>query len=332
MTAAMALYTTVGGLWASVSTDFLQIIAAMVAIVVILPAAVIHFGGTGAIYEGIVRNNPAAMQFTGGWDFWKLVLSVGLVIFAGVVVPQYVWQRYYAARDERAIKRGLGGLALVYPAMAFIGAVPAFIVLSQGIQLAQADASPIEFLKMTPLWVGVPFAAVILLYVISTADSSLMALTSIWSVDIHKRYLTRGRPLSDAEMQRINKVALVLFALAGLGLAFMKVTIVQLFWTIGLMQVTLIGPILLGLFGTRVTGRQAVLGSVVGLIVGVSVYFWLRGGDEFTANMLALFIPIAIAYTLGTLARKKFDWSKLEGVSPAPQAVPVAGVRGPDLN
>lgn len=310
MTLAMVLYTTVGGLWASVTTDYLQILAAMVAIVVILPAALLFFGGTGAIYQGMVQHNPAAMQFTGNLDFWKTVLSVGLVIFAGVVVPQYVWQRYYAARDEGSIKRGLVGLAVIYPAMAFVGAVPAFIVLSQGASLPQPDASPIVFLSMVPFWVAIPFAAVILLYVISTADSSLMALVSIWSVDIHKRYVLRGQPIADVDLQRINKVALVIFALLGLVLAFLKVTIVQLFWTIGLMQVTLIGPILLGLFGTRVTGQQAFWGSVVGLVAGSAVYFWLASGDEFTANMLALFLPIIISYAWSLTSSKRYRWEK----------------------
>lgn len=326
MTVAMIAYTTVGGMWASVSTDFLQILAAMVAIVVILPVAILNFGGTAAIYQGIVQSNPAAMQFTGGWDYWKVVISVALVIFAGVAVPQYVWQRYYSARDERAIKRGLASLAIVYPAMAFIGAVPAFIVLSQGINLAQPDASPIEFLKLVPTWISASFAAVVLLYIISTADSSLMALVSLWSVDVHQRFFLRGRRVTDAHLQMVNKVALVAFGVLGLVLAFLQVTILQLFWTIGLMQVTLIGPILLGLFGNRVTGKQAVFGSVVGLVVGAAIYLVLMPGEEFLANMLALSLPIVISYGWALTSSRRFDWSKMEGVS-----VPTQGGTPPGI-
>ncbi len=315
ITLSIIIYTTVGGLWASVATDYLQILAALVAMVIVMPVAIFYFGGTGALYQGIVQHQPDYLTFTNTGDFWQVVVSVALTIWAGVVQPQYIWQRYFSARSEGAIWRGFGSLALIYPGVAAIGAIPTFIAISQGAQFT-GEGGPVAFLGLVPTWILIAFSLTVLLLIMSTADSSLMGLVSIFSVDIWAKYIKR-KAVSETEMTWVNRGGLVSFALLGLLLAFIQVTITQLFFIIGIMALTLVGPILVGLFSTRVTGWQATAGAVTGLVIACYLYFFSPwANNSFYADLICLGVPIIVMYLLSMTSGRRFSWAKMAAEVP----------------
>jgi Na+/proline symporter len=310
VTLSIIIYTTVGGLWASVATDYLHILAALVAMVIILPLAIFYFGGAGAIYQGIMSHQPTYLTFTNTGAFWQVVISVALTIWAGVVQPQYVWQRYFSARSEGSIWRGMGSLALIYPGVAAIGAIPTYIAISQAAKFT-GEGGPIAFLGIAPGWIVVPFTLIVLLMIMSCADSALMGLVSLFSVDVWAKYIKR-RPVREVELTWVNRGSLVIFALIGLALAFAQVSIIQLFFIIGIMALTLIGPILFGLFSKRVTGYQPTVGAVAGLLVGCYLYFvspWAN--NSFYADLACLAVPLIVSYLLSLTSPRRFSWERM---------------------
>jgi Na+/proline symporter len=71
----------------------------------------------------------------------------------------------------------------------------------------------------------------------------------------------------------------------------------------------LTGPILLGLFGRRVTGSQATVGAVAGLLLAGWLY-WLSPweNDSLIANLAALFVPIAVSYARASRSDRRYSW------------------------
>lgn len=311
LTLSIIIYTTVGGLWASVATDYLHIVGALIAMLIIIPIAILHFGGAGGVYAGIQHHQPSYLSFTNTGSYWQEVVSVFLTIAVGVIVPQYVWQRYYSARSEGSIWRGFGALLLIYPGVAAVGAIPTYIAISQGAHFTGQNG-PIAFLQIAPGFIVVPFTLIALLFIMSCADLLLMGMVSVFSVDVWAKYIRR-RAVPEREMTWANRGSLIAFAIIGLFLAFGQVSILSLFFALGIMELTLVAPILFGLFGTRVTGLQAVTGAVVGLLIGCYLYFWspFAVNNSFVADLVCLGVPLVVTYVLSLFSSRRFNWSQL---------------------
>ena len=251
-----AAYVAYGGLPASLATDRLQ----GWLILVLVGIAIVAIGQE-------VPEVDRAIEAGGVWSLQDPGTFVWLVIaiVAANLFHQGFWQRAWAARDDRALRRGaLGAAALIIPVIAALGAV--------GAAAAGAGRAEPPSLAFFNLLAGLPapvLAVVVALgvaLVASTVDTLQNALASLVAVDVAGGRLSLGAA-------RWVTVALTIPAAL---VAVEGLSVLRLFLIADLLAAAVALPVFLGLWG-RVTTAGAFAGAAAGILAVVGVG-WIEGG------------------------------------------------------
>ncbi|MBF7051842.1 sodium:solute symporter [Halomonas sp. KAO] len=308
--AATLLYTLYGGLRASIFTDKVQMIVILPLLAVLLVVGWQAAGGLAPTLAGLEATAPQLLDLTdpGG-------LKAGLTFFLAVMLTglfyQGNWQRVYAARNNRAVSLGflLGGL-LSAPMIFVMGL---FGLAFVGLGLA-GDGSVALFsvlLADIPAWFAVGLIFLGLALVMSSADTTISAASSMIAVD-------GGRLLPGASGPRLMRLSRWLILLLALPVTFVAAqgySVLYLFLLADLLCCAAAFPVFFGLFNRRFDGRAAVLATVSGLVAGLTLF--PAPGDALTTLMesflLATFMPVVTGLALLALlpAKQGFDFAAL---------------------
>ncbi len=203
-------YELLGGIRAVAWTDVLQgsmLIAGMGLVVALLVAEV---GAPAAVIGEIARLAPAKvaapdLETCLVWVSNFLLLALGAPLY-----PQAV-QRIYAARRLGELRRALAAMAVLplfaVTTVVFVGAVG--IVLFPDLDRVEADQvtfKVLAFLVEREPRAYYPVLAVLMAVIaaiMSTADSSLLSISSIFTKD----FVARLRGLSDEEAEGLTRLA-----------------------------------------------------------------------------------------------------------------------------
>jgi Na+/proline symporter len=124
-----------------------------------------------------------------------------------------------------------------------------------------------------PKWTLFLFAFMVLCALCSTLDSAYIAIGSIWSIDIYRRY--KNRDASDSEIIRSSKKAMLLFAVAGTLIAMLPgLKLLWIFLIYGALASAALAPTVLALFWSKLTAQGAFRGAFLSFAVGlpISIY------------------------------------------------------------
>jgi SSS family solute:Na+ symporter len=262
-------YFTAGGLRSSVAVNVLQLSVKLLGFAVALPLAVAAVGGVHGFHHAF----PAGPYWSGwsnGNSGWMYLAALG----PAFIVSPGILQKVYAARDDRAVRIGVGVNAIVLLLFAAVPAMLGMIARARHPHLAAADdALPTLFMADLPFWIGALGLAAIFSAEVSAADALLFMLATSLSQDIYKRFINPDA--TDAGVLGTARVA----AVAGGLLAFVLSVVVaknvidslRIFY--GLLGVSLFVPVVAGLYTMR-GGAAAALCSIA---AGVATAALLRG-------------------------------------------------------
>lgn len=264
------IYTTWGGLRASLVTDKWQawLLLLLLAVVVVVVLAHLPAGGTPLAW-------PTAPLETS----LSVALTLVIAVTAANMFHQGYWQRLWSARDDSELRRGagLGGL-LTVPVMLIMGALG---MLSMALSKSPGSP-PIPFFALlsdAPSWLALPVLILAVALVASSVDTLQSGIASLVVTARPNVTLTSARWITVLLM-----VPVVLVSLQGLS-------VLRLFLIADLLCATAVVPVMLGLW-QRMTPRAAVVGSVAGL-VGAVLPGWISSGSV-TAGLLAASFPTGI--------------------------------------
>jgi solute:Na+ symporter, SSS family len=254
---ATLLYTTWGGLRASLRTDRWQ--AWLVLVLVATVASVVLTS---------VAAPASTVRASGllGVDGASLTAAATLIIAvtAANLFHHGYWQRVWAARDDRALRRGaVLGAALTVPVVAVVGGF--------GIVAATVGAADVPALSLFALLDGAPtpvVAAVLVLgiaLVASSVDTLENGLAALVVAERPSLRLPHARLLTVA----VVAPAAVVGVVAG--------SVLQLFLIADLLCAALIAPALLGLH--RRTTTTGVVAGALGGLTGALLGGWWEGGS-----------------------------------------------------
>ncbi len=292
------IYTFLGGFLAESTSDFMQAIVMIVALIVILVTGVVYAGGPVAVWDNL-KNVPGFLDFfgiatpqikdgvqqlsesgaplfgkAGAYGFLTIIstLSWGLGYFG---MPQ-VLLRFMAIRSHREITKSRR-IATVWCAISLIAAVFIGIIGRAAFPaeyLTAGDAEKIFITMSTNLLptvlAGLAMAG-ILAATISSSDSYLLIASSSISKNIYQGLFKKNA--TDKQVMRISRIVLLAIALVGILIALDKdsiiFTVVAFAWAgFG----ATFGPIMLfSLFWKRTTREGAIGGMLAG---GLMVFFW----------------------------------------------------------
>lgn len=294
-----AAYFVAGGLLSSVWVNMVQLLVIIVGFTLATTAAVGSAGG----WQALAAQAAPRMDFfasSGPASGWRLLFLLGP---AFIVSPGLI-QRAYAARDERAVTRGiaLNGVALLIFACA-----PAIIgmaarQLTPGLERADLALPTLLSTALHPAIGSLALAAVFSAEV-SSADAVLFMLATSASRDLYRGFVNPAA--TERDILRVARGAAIAGAVCGVGVAMVYGSVraaVAVFYAI--LTVTLFVPVV-GALVARRTGRTEGLASVVaGVLVLLAVYVATGGrGCGVVSPALAGVLASAIAFTTVRLAR-----------------------------
>ena len=295
----VTVYFSAGGLLSSAFVNVVQLSVKMLGFAIALPLVMHRVGGFPALRASIA--DPAM------WNPWQHGASGWM--YVAMLVPNFVvspglLQKIYGARDDRAVRVGVGlnaACLLVYAlAPTLIGM--ATRVLHPGLSNREL-ALPTIFMDDVPFWVGALGLAAVFSAEVSAADAVLFMLATSLSQDLYKRMVNRSA--TDQQVLFVARAASVVGGTLAVAVAFVSQTIIDalsIFYT--MIAVSLFVPILAGLYMRRPKPLDA-LAAIAGGVIVVAIIQLVRDGRPigvFTPAMCGL-VAAVLAFGVVSLRR-----------------------------
>ncbi len=274
------IYLVSGGYRSMAAVDVYLGIIMILGVLVLVGSSVSQAGSLGAVVQKLRAIHPALVAPVGPPGFWPLLSLVILTSLGPFAMPQLV-QKFYAIKDEAAIRRGMI-VSTVFAVIAtfgayFTGALTRFFLspqthpgawarASDGTMTLIPDALMPEMLRTV---VPGPLSAVILLLVLaasmSTLASLVLASASALAKDLYHGFLNPGA--SDRSLTRAIRISSGSFIVISMAVAYLRpaiiVTMISVSW--GAIAAVMLGPFVGGLLSQRITKTAAIAGSMLSL-------------------------------------------------------------------
>ena len=174
------IYATVGGLWAVVLTDFIQMIIIVVGLVVLLTVVLFDVGGWGAISPHLPEHTFRLVPMVNTGEQWLNYLRAWTIIGLVDISAQSLIQRVAAAKSEQTAQNAfyLGGVGYLVFGMipVTLGIIASVTMPELGNSEAVIPTLAIEHLH--PVAVAI-FVGALLAAIMSSGDSALLACASL---------------------------------------------------------------------------------------------------------------------------------------------------------
>ena len=311
---ATLIYTTYGGLRASIFTDKMQVILIIPLVGALIALGWQVTGGIGPVTERLQETAPRLLDL-GDMAGIKAGLTFFFAILLTGIFHQGNWQRIYSAKDIPSMRRGflLGGV-LVVPFIFIMGLFGlAFVALTPG-----GDDSVALFtviLSEMPMWLAIALIPLGIALVMSSVDTGISAISSIVAVDV-------GRAVPSASPARLMRLArwlVVLMSIPALFVAAQGYSVLYLFLLADLLCAAAAFPVFYGLFSRAHDGFSAMAGTLAGLVAGL-VVFPMPGAPMtylLESFLLAAVVPVVVIFALRFVRRGNaaFDLSSLSATT-----------------
>jgi SSS family solute:Na+ symporter len=300
----MTIYSAAGGLKSSAWVNMIQLAVKLLGFFVALPIAL------GAIHgiSGLEAATPQGDYWSfwhGGDSGWMYLVALG----PSFVVSPGLIQKTYGARDDRAVRIGVGANAiglLIYALM------PVLLgMIARGLHPGLNDrelALPMLLVHDLPPIVGMMAMAALFSAEVSAADAALFMLTTSLSRDVYHRFVNPGA--SDRRVLTVARTTTVVAGALSVALAIIMPSVgdaLLIFYM--LLAVSLFVPIIAGLWVPRVRAPEALAAITVGVTLVVATRFgnggkallgltppmWGLLGAMLAAALVALVRPAAPA-------------------------------------
>ncbi|XP_006018694.1 high-affinity choline transporter 1-like [Alligator sinensis] len=292
---AVILYTLLGGLYSVAYTDVVQLLFLMLSLWICIPFALIHSATESISYTATHYFYQAPWigkiekEYLGRWldDFLYLVL--------GSIPFQTYFQRILSAASPRQASfisylSGLGCLLMAIPSV-LIGAVAASTDWNQtsyGLPspLEKGESAmilPFVLHYLCPSYISIGGLGAIAAAVMSSADSALLSVGSLFAHNIYRKILRKKA--TEKDVLWTMRASMLVFGTAAAGLAFYSHSIYDLWFLSGELVYALLFPQLCCVLFIPHTNTY---GSAAGILLG----FLLR----LLAGEPSLKIPPVIQY------------------------------------
>lgn len=264
------LYTTLGGLRASLATDRLQgwLVLGLVALV----CASLAWTSQGLQTE--LRPMPSAPVSQG----LGVALTLIIAVTAANLFHQGYWQRIWSAQSDRALKLGATwAAALTILVIGVVGGIGMLAVM-MGKDLGVPPAPFFVLVQGSSPWMGALVMLLATALVASSIDTLQNALASL--LVTCRQDPGTGSIRSARWLTFLLMIPVVVVALQG-------VSVLRIFLIADLLCATAVVPVLLGLW-KRMTPLGAIAGCSAGLL-GAVAPGWIESGQFLTGVLRASF-------------------------------------------
>jgi SSS family solute:Na+ symporter len=307
----MVIYETLGGMRSVAWTDAIQGILLFVGVIIIFAVVWVHYGSLASNTSALMQlradlfSDPAPMQQL-RW------FSILVLIFFGISVYPQAIQRIYAANSEKTLRRSLQ-LMVVMP---FVTTLPLIVIAIigaahfPGLDKNASEQIVLLMLKQLNAIAGMEvvltlFVAAAIAAIMSTVDSAMLAIASLFTQDIYRRQKPHA---SQKELTYIGKI----FSWALMGImVYLAISLPSTIWWLIQIKLELlcqIAPaVMLGVWIKRLSPDAVLVGLLGG--VAITLFFLLSPLPSkplgLHAGVLGLAVNFALVFLLHTAAKKR---------------------------
>ena len=261
---SVLLIAMLSGMWGVAVTDAIQ----FGAILILLP--IMGFFSLGALKENGVSLASVVSEpvFASREAFAAFMYSTVPILF-GTMFNYDTFTRYQSAKDLRSVRRAslLGACALACTILPIGSMGSAVNRLYAG--TADADVTGVLITNILPGWAGAVFAAIVMMALLTSADSFFTSISTSVTRDIYQKVLCKGTP-DNRKLLRVSRgtliaAAVIVSAAATHFTAIIKVTYYFSPLTTGVM----FAPMVLGVLWKGASRRGAMLSVLCSGVVAL---------------------------------------------------------------
>lgn len=280
VTVIILLYTLRGGLRAVAWTDLFQGLVMFTLLLTALIMVIGHHGGFLEANQKVMSSYPELFSRPGGLGKYSPGIWFSFMLlwfFCDPMFPQ-LFQRFFAARNDRVISSTMVLYPLVCTVVFFMPVTVGILgrLSFPGLVGKQADRIlPMVLTSISGDFMAALVIAAGLAALMSTMDSQLLTLSSIFTRDIAPRF---GAGKSHTSI--LGRVFVIILSLAGLALAYSPpATILQIATQTFTGLAVLFPTVIFGLYLKRIFSPAAILSILSGEIMLICFYFkWVPNG------------------------------------------------------
>ncbi len=278
----MVVYGTLGGIRAIAWTDVIQGAVLFVGFLLLLLLMVNQFGPLSAATEIISASAESEKLARPDGSMMREWLSYILLVgMGGALYPQAI-QRIYAARSVRTLRQSFATMAFMPFFSVLIAVIVGIYALAYvpGLEGAASDQALASVLRIIQEQSLLGYALVVVIFsavlaaLMSTADSAMLSISSMFTKDIYAVFVKPGA--EDAELTRLSKRCswLVIGLLSMLAIALKEQTSL-----IGLLDrkfdllVQLVPAFMLGIHFSGLRTVPVLMGLLIGLTISLALAF-----------------------------------------------------------
>ena len=222
LTCVMIIYLVLGGMKSSAMTDVFQGVLMFSILTIFVLGFFFHedIGGFREAGRELWENKPEKFVREGNFT-WKIIFS--FTILWPITVPMFpqLFSRFYIAEDDKAIRTA----AWLYPAVVpilflfpvIIGVYGNIVEFDHTLSRTESDnILPLVLTEYAPLWAGAIVCIGAIAAFMSTADSQILAMSSI----ITKDGLPAVTEVKEENEKQIGRFLIIILAIIGLALAY----------------------------------------------------------------------------------------------------------------
>ncbi len=283
----MVIYETLGGLRSVAWTDVVQGLILLAGVILLFIAIEYQYGGVSSTSEYLISSKPEFWAPPDGEQKIKW-LSVLLIVFLGIPIYPQAIQRIYAAKSEKTLKNS-------FKIMAFMPLVTTFVIVMAGVigismfpDLDRLGSEKVVLLILEDLSSKIPivgillvlFMAAVMAAIMSTIDSALLAISSLFTQDIY-RLLRPGS--SNAHLTFMGKlISWIIIAV----MCYLAIILPQTIWKLMVIKLEIlcqVAPaVFLGIHFKSLGSRSMLYGIIAGTVVTIFIMFNNELGFNFS--------------------------------------------------
>ena len=301
--AGVLLYTLWSGFRASVLTDFVQVVAMLGAVAVIVPFIFFAADFPAAFETGASNLTAEQGNFFSSEAFMQQGAPYIAAVLAYAIGNQTIAQRLFAVK-ESLIKPTFITATVGYGAMVIGVGMIGVLALYLGFEPSGGDPNNIipgmaaEYLP--PVLLAV-FFIMIVGALSSTADSDLAALSSIMMADVYGQNVAGKEKADPKTMLLVGRITMVLATATAVAFASLQLNILDLLVFVGALWGALVFPVLASFYWGKVTGRAFTTSVLAALVVFLPVRFGWVPLDNALGIVVDVLAVVGIGVVLGLM-------------------------------
>jgi Na+/proline symporter len=313
---ATFIYTTYGGLGAAVFTDAIQFFVIIPLLIICLIVSVIALGGWEAALQPVQIKAPELFSLA-NIEGIKFGASLVIAILAAEIFNQSNWQRVYACRDDRTVRRAFLGSTIAIIPIVFLGGLLGILAMHFGFNDDRAFFSLLLKLEL-PLWFTMSVLVLALALVMSTLSALLNGIASVFTIDLIRLF----PKMQSSGLLRTSRALTIAAGVPAIAIAAQGYDVLYLFLLADLICAGAVFPVVYGMYSRKLTGAIAVISSLAGIAAG-ALFFpkpdftaWSSipyGGDLLVSFAAAVVVSagIVLVWTAMMGGDRIFNFAKL---------------------